>query len=127
MAETEITTTRRRGRAELIAALANARAGITTDAVELADRVNVPRRIRRSIADSPLKRAATALLAGLAGSRLLTKSRPRSRKAGPAWLQRHFPNLDLKKIVRLLLVSYLEPEKIDLRAWLREQLRDFLK
>ena len=127
MAQTEITTERRRGRAELIAALAASRDGIAADSGELADLVNVPQRIRRSLKDTPVKRAATALAAGFISSKLLSKKRRSTKQRNPGWLHRTFPDLDFKKIVTLLLKSYLEPETIDLRALLRERLRDYLK
>ena len=128
MAQTEIEIRNRRGRAELIAALGDARDGIRRDATELGDLVNVPKRIRTSLADAPLRRAATAVAAGLISSKLFSrKKRSRSGDEKPRWLHRLFPEFDLKKIIRLLLKSYLEPEEIDLRALIRERLRDYLK
>jgi hypothetical protein len=97
MAQTEITTSRVRGRAELIAALSDSRAGITHDAADLADLANVPKRIRRSLCDTPIKRAAAALVAGLLSSKILSKKNrdPKLQKSG--WLHRLVTDLDLKK------------------------------
>ena len=127
MAQTELAPFEKRGRAQLIAALAEARSGISENAGELADLVNVPKRIRRSLSDAPMKRAATALVAGLISSRLLSADRRRAQGSESGLIHRFFPDLDFKGVVRLLLKWYLEPGEVDLRALLRERLHDYLK
>lgn len=128
MAQTEIEVSRRRGRAELIAALAEARSGITRDATDLGDLVNVRKRIRESIADPPLRRIAAAIAAGLISSNFLRRRRRRADgEERPGWFQRLIPELDFKAMVRLLLRCYLEPEEVELRAMIRERLREYLK
>jgi hypothetical protein len=127
MAQTEIAPHERRGRAQLIAALAEARTGISENAGELADLVNVPKRIHRSLTDAPMKRAATALVAGLISSRLLSSNRDRPRSSESGLIQRFLPDMDFRGVVRLLLKWYLEPEEVDLHALLRERLREYLK
>lgn len=127
MAQTEIQARRPRGRAELIAALADARSGIRRDSSDLADLANVPKRIRSTLTKAPLGRAVLALVAGLVGSRLFSRKRPRPKNSSPGWFQRWFPDFDRKKLLTLLLQSYLEPDQVDLRALLRERLREFLK
>ncbi|MGI9240541.1 MAG: hypothetical protein ACR2RV_07050 [Verrucomicrobiales bacterium] len=126
MAQTEIARVERRGRAQLISALAESRAGISENAADLADLVNVPKRIRRSLSDTPMKRAATALVAGLVSSKLLFSRSDSTGTTRHGLLNRFFPELDFNSILRLLLKCYLEPEEIDLRALLRERLRDYL-
>lgn len=127
MAQTELAPFEKRGRAQLIATLAEARSGISENAGELADLVNVPKRIRRSLSDAPMKRAATALVAGLISSRLLSADRSRAQDSESGLIHRFFPDLDFKGVVRLLLKWYLEPGEVDLRALLRERLHDYLK
>ena len=126
MAQTEIASIEKRGRAQLIIALAEARSGISENTAELADLVNVPKRIRRSLSDAPMKRAATALVAGLVSSRLLSRQPDTAGATKHGLFHRLFPDLDFHTILRLLLKSYLEPGEIDFRALLRERLRDYL-
>lgn len=94
---------------------------------ELADLVNVPKRIKQTLAGSPFQRSAAALVAGLVSSRLLSKKSETRDEEKSGWLHRLFPDLNLKKILSLLLNSYLEPEKVDLEALLKARLREYLK
>ena len=71
-----------RGRAELIAALAQARSGITTDVSDLGDLANVPERIRTSLAEAPAAKVATALAAGLFGAQLFKTNKKKSKNLG---------------------------------------------
>ena len=127
MAEAEIQTRRRRGRAELIAALAEARSGMRRDTGDMADLVNVPQRIRKTIAEAPLARAGGALIAGIVGSRLLTGRKRRADGPSGGTFRSLFPDFDFRGILRLLLKAYLEPDEVDLKALLRERLREYLK
>ncbi|MFT4549995.1 MAG: hypothetical protein ACI8XO_002267 [Verrucomicrobiales bacterium] len=128
MAQTEITTGRQRERAELIAALSESRAGMARGAGEVVDFVNVPKRIKQTLSDTPLKRAATALVAGFISSKLLSKKKqPDHDDEKSSWFHRLFPDFDPKNLFSLLLTSYLEPDKIDLESMLKTRLRDFLK
>ncbi len=116
-----------RGRSELIAALAEARSGISKDASDIGDFVNVPKRIRTSLAEATGVKVAPALAAGLLGSQFFKKKRKGSEEEKAGWLSMVFPEFDLKKIIHLLLKSYLEPDQVDLKAIIRERLREFLK
>ena len=128
MAQTEIEIRQRRSRAELIAALGEARTGISRDAAELSNLTNVPKRIRSTLADAPLRRAATAMIAGLVGSRFLSKKKRRPRDgSSQGWLRSFIPDFDLKKILAVLLKCYLEPDEVDLPALIRAKVKDYLK
>jgi len=124
MAQTNIESRGSRGRSELIAALAAARSGLSRDTGELTEFTDISKRIRSSLGDAPLGRAAAALVAGLVGSQLLSGWRRQPKDpASPNWFQRSFPEFNLEKLVGLLLRSYLEPDQVDLKAMLRDYLK----
>ena len=127
MAQTEIESRAPRGRAELIAALADSRSGLKRDTSDLADLANVPKRIRATVSEAPLARAAAALAAGFISSKWFSKKGSHSSDSSRGWFRRTFPEFDLKKLMALLLKSYLEPDLVDLGALLRNRLREHLR
>ena len=127
MAQTKNDAPERRSRAELIAAIGEARAGMSADAAELSDLVNVPKRIRATLKDAPISKAASAVIAGFVGSTLLSKKRDRPERTRSGWLHKFFPDFEVQDIFRFLLKSYLEPGHVDLATLVRTKLRDLLR
>ena len=75
---------RRDEKQALIERIESSRNQLSGDVVALAASVDVPSRIRKSIADNPLKLAAGATLAGLAGAALFNRPSGGARRKGLA-------------------------------------------